>query len=52
MTLPWAPHYDPGVPLTVEPVTTSVPELLLDAAAKTPQARPWYSSAGASATGS
>ena len=38
MTLPWAPHYDPGVPLTVEPVTTSVPELLLDAAAKTPQA--------------
>ncbi len=38
MTLPWAPHYDPGVPLTVEPVKTSVPELLLDAAAKTPQA--------------
>ena len=38
MTLPWAPHYDPGVPLTVEPVTTSVPELLLEAAAKTPQA--------------
>ncbi len=38
MTLPWAQHYDPGVPLTVEPVTTSVPWLLLDAAAKTPQA--------------
>ncbi len=38
MTLPWAPQYDPGVPLTIEPVKTSVPELLLDAAAKTPQA--------------
>ena len=38
MTLPWAQHYDPGVPLTVEAVTTSVPWLLLDAAAKTPQA--------------
>jgi long-chain acyl-CoA synthetase len=38
MTPPWAQHYDPGVPLSLEPVTTSVPELLLDAAAKTPQA--------------
>ena len=38
MTLPWARHYDPGVPLNTEPVTTSLPRLLLHAAAKTPQA--------------
>ena len=38
MSLPWEQHYDPGVPLTVEPAATSVPWLLLDAAAKTPQA--------------
>jgi long-chain acyl-CoA synthetase len=38
MTLPWAPHYDPGVPLTVGPVTTSLPWLLLQAADKSPQA--------------
>ena len=38
MTLPWAPHYDPGVPLTVGPVTTSLPQLLLQAAAQSPQA--------------
>ncbi len=38
MTLPWAPHYDPGVPLTVEPVTTSLPWLLLQAAEQSPQA--------------
>jgi long-chain acyl-CoA synthetase len=38
MTLPWAQHYDPGVPLTVEPVTTSLPRLLLQAAEKSPQA--------------
>jgi long-chain acyl-CoA synthetase len=38
MTFPWAPHYDPGVPLTVEPVTSSLPNLLLQAAAKAPQA--------------
>ena len=38
MTLPWAPHYDPGVPLTVGPVTTSLPWLLLEAAEKSPQA--------------
>ena len=38
MTLPWAPHYDPGVPLTVGPVTTSLPRLLLQAAAQSPQA--------------
>ncbi len=38
MTLPWAKHYDPGVPLTVGPVTTSLPFLLLGAAEKSPQA--------------
>ncbi len=38
MTLPWAPHYDPGVPLTVGPVTNSLPWLLLAAAEKSPQA--------------
>jgi long-chain acyl-CoA synthetase len=37
MTLPWAQQYDPGVPLTVEPVTTSVPWLLLQAAEHSPQ---------------
>jgi long-chain acyl-CoA synthetase len=38
MTLPWSQHYDPGVPLTVGPVTTSVPWLLVHAAARSPQA--------------
>ena len=38
MTFPWAPHYDPGVPLTVGPVTTSLPRLLLQAAEQSPQA--------------
>ncbi|MFZ5448821.1 MAG: long-chain-fatty-acid--CoA ligase [Thermodesulfobacteriota bacterium] len=38
MTLPWAQHYDPGVPLTVGPVTTSLPRLLLNAAERSPQA--------------
>jgi long-chain acyl-CoA synthetase len=37
MTLPWARQYDPGVPLTVEPVTTSVSWLLLQAAEHSPQ---------------
>ena len=37
MTFPWAPHYDPGVPLTVGPVTTSLPRLLLQAAEQSPQ---------------
>ncbi len=37
MTLPWGQQYDPGVPLTVEPVTTSVPWLLLQAAEHSPQ---------------
>ena len=36
MTLPWARHYDPGVPLTVEPVTTSLPWLLFQAAEQSP----------------
>jgi long-chain acyl-CoA synthetase len=38
MALPWARHYDPGVPLTVGPVTTPLPWLLLHAAARSPQA--------------
>jgi long-chain acyl-CoA synthetase len=38
MTFPWSPHYDPGVPPTVGPVTTSLPWLLLQAAAQSPQA--------------
>ena len=37
MTFPWEPHYDPGVPLTVGPVTTSLPRLLLQAAEQSPQ---------------
>src|SRR5665647_1317252 len=37
MTFPWAPHYDPGVPLTVGPVTTSLPQLLLQGAEQSPQ---------------
>jgi long-chain acyl-CoA synthetase len=38
MTLLWVKNYDPGVPLQVEPVTDSLPRLLLEAAAKIPQA--------------
>jgi long-chain acyl-CoA synthetase len=38
VTLPWVPHYDPDVPLTIEPATDALPWLLLNAAAKTPQA--------------
>jgi long-chain acyl-CoA synthetase len=38
MTLPWVKNYDPGVPLTVGPVTTSLPSLLLQAAERSPQA--------------
>ena len=38
MTFPWAQHYDPGVPLTVGPVNTSLPRLLLQAAEQSPQA--------------
>ena len=38
MTFPWAQHYDPGVPLTVGPVTASLPRLLLHAAEQSPQA--------------
>src|SRR5665811_2597307 len=38
MTFPWASHYDPGVPLTVGPVTTSLPRLLLQAAEQSPHA--------------
>jgi long-chain acyl-CoA synthetase len=38
MDFPWAHNYDPGVPLTVGPVTQSLPWLLLNAAQKSPQA--------------
>jgi long-chain acyl-CoA synthetase len=38
MTPPWAQYYDPGVPLTVGPVTTSLPSLLLSTAERSPQA--------------
>ena len=38
MPLPWARHYDPGVPLSVGPATSSIPWLLLQAAARTPRA--------------
>ena len=38
MTFPWAQHYDPGVPLTVGPVNTSLPQVLLQAAERSPQA--------------
>jgi len=38
MTWPWVPHYDPGVPSEVEPVTLSLPWLLVRAREKSPQA--------------
>ena len=38
MNLPWTSHYDPDVPLEVEPATASLPEILLQAAARSPQA--------------
>jgi long-chain acyl-CoA synthetase len=38
MLRPWEQHYDPGVPLNVGPVTTSLPALLKKAAAQSPQA--------------
>ncbi len=36
MDQPWARHYDPGVPLSVGPATSSIPCLLLQAAARSP----------------
>ncbi len=38
MNLPWTSHYDPDVPLEVEPATASLPQILLQAAARSPQA--------------
>ncbi len=38
MNLPWTSHYDPDVPLEVEPATASLPEILLQAAARSPEA--------------
>ena len=39
MTAPlWASQYDPGIPLTVAPPAASVPWLLLETAAKSPEA--------------
>jgi long-chain acyl-CoA synthetase len=37
MTFPWAGHYDPGVPGEIGPVSGTIPHLLLQAAAKSPQ---------------
>ncbi len=38
MALPWLKNYDPGVPAAVEPVSRSLPWLLLEAAVNSPQA--------------
>ena len=38
MNLPWTSHYDPDVPLEVESATASLPQILLQAAARSPQA--------------
>jgi len=38
MTFPWAGHYDPGVPAEIGPVSETLPQLLLNAAQKSPQA--------------
>jgi len=37
MTFPWIGHYDPGVPGEMGPVSGTIPHLLLQAAAKSPQ---------------
>ena len=37
MTFPWIGHYDPGVPGEIGPVSGTIPHLLLQAAAKSPQ---------------
>jgi long-chain acyl-CoA synthetase len=37
-TFPWANHYDLGVPLEIEPVTSSLPWLLIQAAQRSPGA--------------
>jgi long-chain acyl-CoA synthetase len=37
MTFPWVGHYDPGVPGEIGPVSGTLPQLLLQAALKSPQ---------------
>ncbi len=37
MTCPWVKHYDQGVPQEIGPVTGTLPQLLLQAAQKSPQ---------------
>ena len=37
MTRPWQQHYDPGVPLAVEPAAAAIPSLLHEAARTSPQ---------------
>ena len=37
MTFPWVKHYDPGVPVEIKPVSGNLPQLLLQAAQKSPQ---------------
>ncbi len=37
MTYPWVRHYDPGVPAEIGPVSGTLPQLLLQAAQKSPQ---------------
>lgn len=37
MTFPWVGHYDPGVPPEIGPVSGTLPQLLLQAAQRSPQ---------------
>jgi long-chain acyl-CoA synthetase len=37
MTRPWQQHYDPGVPLALEPTAATIPSLLYEAAHTSPQ---------------
>ena len=37
MTFTWVKHYDPGVPVEIKPVSGNLPQLLLQAAQKSPQ---------------
>ena len=37
MTFPWAGHYDPGVPPEIGPVAGTIPQLLLQAALRSPK---------------
>lgn len=37
MTFPWVGHYDPGVPPEIGPVSGTLPQLLLQAALRSPR---------------